>query len=367
MRATRILIGVLALGTGFSLLVALPAVAHGKPKAPSPTVLTTAVAAPFNLEVSRGTVLVADGGTATIGQIKANRTVKTLVSGVTGASGIATKGRYTAYTTTVGGPPPAPITASGLTITGPRGYRATGDTFGYETANNPDGSISYGVSNPSQCVVDQLAKLNLPASYPGVVDSHANSVAAYGNRWVVADAGANALLWVSRSGRVSTLAVLPAHPYTFTAANAAALQLDDCIVGVTYNFESVPTDVEVGKGGYLYVTTLPGGPENPALGARGKVFKVNPRTGRATVVAAGLLGATNLAISGGKIYVTELFAGRISQIKNGRVSEYLSLPGALAVEAGPGKTLYAATGITTATSSVVKIKTTGKAWQHHRR
>ncbi len=64
-----------------------------------------------------------------------------------------------------------------------------------------------------------------------------------------------------------------------TKESAAALELPDCVVGVTYAFEPVPTDVEVGKDGYLYVTTLPGGPESPALGARGS-------SGRSTRIPA---------------------------------------------------------------------------------
>ena len=89
---------------------------------------------------------------------------------------------------------------------------------------------------------------------------------------------------------------------------------------------------------------------------------MNPWNGKVKEVATGLLGATNLALSGGKIYVAELFAGRISVIKHGLVAEYLPLPGALAVEAGRGGTLYAATGIT-GPPSIVRIDT-HKGWRH---
>jgi hypothetical protein len=106
----------------------------------------------------------------------------------------------------------------------------------------------------------------------------------------------------------------------------------------------VPTDVEVGKDGYLYVTTLPGGPESPALGARGKLWKVNPYSGKAWVIASGFLGATNLAIGkNGEIYVAELFGGNISVVKHGKKSNYLPLPGVVAVETSKGGELWAAT------------------------
>ena len=129
-----------------------------------------------------------------------------------------------------------------------------------------------------------------------------------------------------------------------TKEAAAALELPDCVVGVTYAFEPVPTDVEVGKDGYLYVTTLPGGPESPALGARGKLWKVNPYSGKAWPIAKGFVSATNLAIgSKGEIYVAELFAGQISVVKRGRTSLFASLPGVVAVETSRKGALWAAT------------------------
>lgn len=49
----------------------------------------------------------------------------------------------------------------------------------------------------------------------------------------------------------------------------SGLGLDPCFVGRTYWFEPVPTDIEVGRGGQLYVPSLLGGPEGDELGARG--------------------------------------------------------------------------------------------------
>lgn len=363
MRVARILIATTAFAAGVSMVMAVPAGAHTTRTVPLPTVLTSAVGAPFNIDVRRNSVLVADGGPGLIGKVKADGSVATVVGDVTGASGLARSwdGKYLAYTHTVGGE--GGITASGVTISGPHGFRAQADTLGYELARNPDKGVSYGVDNPSQCVTDELNRVGFPVSYTGLLDSHAYSLAAYGRNFILADAGANALLRISPTGRISTLAVLPAQSTRITAEAAAALGVADCVIGVTYKFEAVPTDVEVGADGYLYVTTLPGGPEDPSLGARGKVYRVNPWNGRVKEVASGLLGATNLAISGGRIYVTELFGGRISVIRHGSVSEYLPLPGALAVEAGPDGTLYAATGIT-GPASVIRIDT-HRGWRHH--
>lgn len=365
MRVARILIATTALAAGASLIIATPAGAHTNKPLPTPTttVLTTAVGAPFNLEVRHGSILVADGGPGIIGKVKSDGTVKTIVSGAEGASGVALShgGRFLAYTHTVGGPP-AGITASGVTIEGPRAFKATADTLAYEKAKNPDKVNRYGLADPSQCTVDPNAPEGVPPlSYTGAIDSHAYSLTAFGKGFVLADAGANALLRISRTGKISTLAVLPPQPAKVTKEAAAAFGLI-CSGDVTYNFEPVPTDVEVGGDGYLYVTTLPGGPEDPSFGARGKVYRVNPWNGKVKEVASGLAGATNLAISGGKLYVAEAFAGRISVIKHGLVAEYLPLPGALAVEAGRDGTLYAATGIF-GPPSIVRIDT-HKGWRH---
>ena len=177
-------------------------------------------------------------------------------------------------------------------------------------------------------------------------------VAAYKKKFVVADAGANALWLVDRKGNISTIGVLPRHPLRISKA-AAESQGAPCLEGKTYSFEAVPT--EVGKDGWLYVTTLPGGPEDPSLGARGRVYRVNPKTGKSRLIARGFAGATNLALGKrGEIYVTELFGGKISVIKHGKVKEYVALPGALSVETGRKGNLWAGTGIT-GPNSIVKI------------
>ena len=342
------LLGALGVTAALALAPAVPASAddHHHPKPPTPVVRSDQVAAPFNLDVSRAGVLVADGGQNLVGTLARDGSITPIATDQPGASGIARSadGRRIAWTTTVTDEATFENTASGLTIRGPRGRMTHADTLAHETAHNPDSGIHYGVTNPSQCVVDAFTAAGFPVSYDGAVDSHAYSVAATRNGWVVADAGGNTLLSVSNSGRIRTLAVLPAQPLTITADMAAALGLPSCVAGVSYAFESVPTDVEVGHDGMLYVTTLPGGPESPVLGARGALWRVDPRTGHVRKVAGGFLGATNLALgSHGEIYVAELFGGRISVVRHGRVSPYLDLPGVVAVETGPRGDLWAGT------------------------
>ena len=108
--------------------------------------------------------------------------------------------------------------------------------------------------------------------------------------------------------------------------------------GSTFIAEPVPTDVEIGPGGNLYVSTLPGGPEDPSLGARGSVYKVSPWGGKVKQIATGFLGATNLAVSPwGQIYVSELFGDRVSQVVNGGPAPVASVPSPSGLEWSNGK------------------------------
>lgn len=344
---------VMAVGSlSASLLLIIPGVANAGPAPKTtwkPVVKSSALAAPFNLDIRGNTVRVADGGLNKVGRLRKDGSIATIAAKQPGASGIATSrnGQWLAFTTTVSNEETHENSASGLHLWGPMGTRIYANTHAYEAKSNPDKKYHYGVKHPSKCVSDALKAMQphpWPVSYKGGIDSHAYSVAALKNRWVVADAGANALFSVSASGKVSTLAVLPPQPYTFDKAGAAALKLPDCVIGVTYAFESVPTDVEVGRDGYLYVTTLPGGDESPALGARGKVYRVHPRTGKATVAASGFLGATNLAIGKrGEVYVAELFGGKITKLSLGKRSTLVPLPGVVAVETGSDGSVWAAT------------------------
>ena len=142
--------------------------------------------------------------------------------------------------------------------------------------------------------------------------------AQVGDVTYIADAAGNDILKYGARGGLSTVAVLPPQPVVITEAGAEANELPECVVGLTLITEPVPTDVEVGPDGKLYVTTLPGGPEDPSLGARASVYKVDPKTGKVKKVVSGLLSATGLAVGeSGKLFIAELFRGRIAQAKPG--------------------------------------------------
>lgn len=325
-----------------ALLAALPLPAqahssHHQPRSHQPQVktLSTEVIAPYSLALSRNRIYVADGGTSKVSRL-VGQSLRTIADGPTGGEvaglDISANRRYLAYTAT-----DFQSGTAGLTITGPYGHRVSADLANYEKTKNPDRRISYGVDNPSQCVKDAFAGIpdGPPVSYTGLVDSHPYAVAAsWGSSWIVADAAGNDLLRVNSRGHISTLSVLPRQPLVITKEIAGGMGLPDCAIGVTYNFEAVPTDVEVGRDGWLYVSTLAGGPEDPSLGARSSVYRVSPWTGRANKIASGLSGATDLAVGrDGQIYVAELFGGRISVIRHGTPRTYVELPSALSVEA----------------------------------
>lgn len=207
------------------------------------------------------------------------------------------------------------------------------DLRAYEVDNNPDADNEYGFLDlPEECAA--LFPAEQPASNGGLIDSHPYGALATSAGVYVADAGANAILKVGYDGMVSTVGVLPpASPVTVTAELATGAGFPPCVAGYDYTFEPVPTDVEMGPGGWLYVTTLPGGPEDPSLGARGAVYKINPANGDVRLVASGFGGATGLAVSPklGIIFVAELFGGpngtgQISAVRPGSTTPTVSVP-----------------------------------------
>ena len=349
MPRSRLLAALLATGTACTAVALAPSAASasaahsgGRHHAPTVRVLDRTVVAPFQLDVAKGTLYVADGGTATVSRLT-RAGLKTVATGPVGGevAGVAVNSSGDlAYTSSVFGEQGA--TSTSLTIKRKHGRTVTVDLLKYERRHNPDARVHYGIDNPTDCQRKAFEPLG-GASTTGVVDSHPYAVAALGrNSWVVADAGGNDLLKVDAAGRVSTLSVLPRQPSTITAAAAAGLGLPECVVGAVYNFDPVPTDVEVSGAG-LIVSLLPGGPEDPSLGARGSVYRVSARSGHVHKIAGGFLGATNVAVAPhGRIFVAELFAGRVSVIDHGRVKPYVNLPSALSLTWGSG-TLFAGT------------------------
>ncbi len=186
----------------------------------------------------------------------------------------------------------------------------------YEKRHNPDAKRRYGFLGLSKA-----CKAGLPddlKSYTGIVESHPYATEQVGDKVYVADAAGNDILSVSNSGKIRTDAVLPPTKIKATKARVKALGLPRCVTGHKFALEGVPTDVEMGPDGWLYVTSLPGGPEDGSLGAQGRVYKFDPATGKRALVAKGLVSAVNLAVApDGDVYVSQLFANSIVRIPAG--------------------------------------------------
>ncbi|MGX5715604.1 ScyD/ScyE family protein [Arthrobacter sp. MAHUQ-56] len=224
------------------------------------------------------------------------------------------------------------------------------DFADYERRHNPDGKQRYGFGDDvsAKCLAGWPAFP--PAKYKGLVDSHPYALAVKDDTAYVADAGMNAVLKVNlKDGDIDTLAVLPPRPAVIpkglvvpTDMHGGTFKVPDCVAGHKYAFEPVPTDVALGPDGKLYVTSLPGGPEGPELGARGAIFRINPADGDVDVWAEDIVTPTGLAVTGeGDIYVASLFGGEIVKFTcTGHRSQFLkvNLPADVEVK---GNNLYA--------------------------
>jgi hypothetical protein len=122
------------------------------------------------------------------------------------------------------------------------------------------------------------------------VDSNPVGLAFARGRLYVADAGGNAIDVVHPFGRVTNLAVFPNRTVPFG--------------GGLVPMQAVPTSVVSGPDGMLYVSQLTGFPF-PVGGAN--IFRVDPRTGTATVFASGFTNLMDLAFGrDGTLYALEI-------------------------------------------------------------
>lgn len=315
-------------GTAFGA----PAVANDPSAKPTPTTLVGGLVGPLSLDVTDdGTVYYSENFTGTLHRKKPGKAPTTLYQASapgTEVGAVSERNGNLRFAITMPGPSEfenGPAFLMGIGDSGKA--RRLADLRGYEETKNPDADVTYGIQGlPQDCEVPEFLQ-----SYTGIVDSHPYATIQAKGRTFIADAAGNDILKYGKSGNLSTVAVLPPQPVVITAAAAEANELPDCVVGLTFIAEPVPTDVEKGADGNLYVTTLPGGPEDPSLGSRAAVYRIDPSTGKTKKVASGLLSATGVAVgNNGTLFVAELFGGRIAKIKpGGSPTTYLKtvLPG----------------------------------------
>jgi hypothetical protein len=187
---------------------------------------------------------------------------------------------------------------------------------------------------------------------PGEVawDSDPYDVVAYRGGWAVADAGANDVLYVSATGRVSILARFP----------AVAEQVPAGVLGnptpITVEAQAVPTSVAIGPDRALYVSLLRGVPSNPGTAY---IYRVVPGQ-QPAIWARGLTTVTAIAFDRqGRLLATELNTGGLLSPP--------TVPGALVRISNNGQTvttlpvpgLYQPTGLAVSADGTVYVSNYG--------
>jgi hypothetical protein len=338
----------------FPLVACLAAAAIILPAGPAaagssehpPRTLAEGLAAPLSLAVDpEESVLVTQNFAGLLSRVNDDGTTTELYQGKEGwnVGGVEIRHGTTYFVESVGAGVGDPEALEGYlkSIDDDGDVRTIADLARYERKHNPDRDQHYGFgSDVTDKCLENWPEFP-PARYKGMVDSHPYGVAVRSGKAYVADAGANAILEVDlESGDISTLAVLPPRPTVIPESAArpveeGGLGVPGCVAGKEYAFEPVPTDVEVGPDGWLYVTSLPGGPESPELGERGAIFKVNRWSGETKLWADSILSPTGLAIAdNGDVYVASLFGGSILKFScwGDHRSEFLAVNQPAAVE-----------------------------------
>jgi len=190
----------------------------------------------------------------------------------------------------------------------------------FEAQNNPDKGAGTAVELGAE-----------PA-----IDSDPYSFVPYHGGFVVADAAGNDLLFVSRSGAISVLAVFPPIPETFPAGTLGPTQTE-AIKGTA---QAVPDSVAVGPDGALYVGELGGAPFETGTS---DVYRVVP--GHApTVYASGFTAIGDIGFDrAGRLLVLEIDQ---QGLNDAFAAKGLPSPGAIiGVHRDGSRQLLASTGL----------------------
>lgn len=260
------------------------------------TTIASGLKGPLQFDVEGSRTVVAQNFIGELDEVNPDGTLTKLAAQKNGeVAGVAINGDTVGFLSTRYSKTPASFLK---VVDGTGAVRTVANLWDYEATNNPDGGVKYGFLGLSKSCKKKLPKNQPVRPYKGIVDSHPYGLAdATDGSWYVADAAGNDILHVAADGTVSTVAVLPRQKAVVSKQAAKAFGFPRCVGGKTFAFEPVPTDVEIDGTGQLVVSLLPGGPEDPSLGARGSVVRVDPSTGDVTEVAKGFAGATNVAVA----------------------------------------------------------------------
>lgn len=306
MRARRV-------GSVVGLVVAaLAAVAAPAASAPEPvSVVATGLTSPFGLQFDGTSLFVAETFAGQVTRVRpGSGATAPVVTGLPGPAAAARVGNKLVVVTAAADDPSVPTTGDASVLVAEPGQppRVLADLEAYELANNPDGQLQFDpVTNA------QIDALSNPFD---IVEQRGSGYV------LVADAGANAVLSVGRTGKVSTFFV---PPLVTTGDCAGAENNDPEHVGC----DSVPTGLAYGRDRTLYVSTL----SSDAPG-EGRVYVLGARRAEVLEVISGLTGPTGVAVGpDGAVYVSEVFGdspagppGRIVRIAPDGTRTYAAVP-----------------------------------------
>jgi hypothetical protein len=371
---------VAVLAASLASTAAVPAVARATPAGVQETVVLGGLNAPRHLVLTRAGLVVTEAGTGgPVGTSNCATGPATEGAGTsqycTGPTGDIFTISSPGQTTPVLSELPSVIEVAIQEVTGPS---AIAYGHGREAVTiddflvNPDGSnnllpkpfaSAFGtlrlISGGKTKVVDIAAfaaahpqSASSLGTVPGEVpwDSDPYDVVAYRGGWAVADAGANDLLYVSATGRISILARFP----------AVAEQVPAGVFGnptpITVEAQAVPTSIAVGPDRALYVGLLRGVPSDPGTA---DIYRVVP--GQQPVIwASGLTSVTAIAFDRqGRLLATEFNTGGLLSPP--------TVPGALVRISNDGQTvttlpvpgLYQPTGLAVSADGTVYVSNFG--------
>jgi hypothetical protein len=287
-----------------------------------------------------------------IDQISPSGRVETLLAGLPSVSSGSSAGE-------AGGPAQARLIGGKLQVlfgdsainarTGREPYGAAGALLGELVRFSGSGrsrqiEASFGpfeaAHNPNHDAGTDVARRVEPG-----IDSNPYSFVSYHGGYAVADAGGDDLLFVSRTGKISVLAVFPTIRETAPPGVFGSSQTKT----ITAMAQAVPDSVAVGPDGALYVGELGGEPFDVG---KSSVYRILPGHA-ATVYARGLTSIGDIAFDGaGRLLVLEIDRKGLND--PALKGSGLPAPGAIVRVGGTGsQSVVASTGLEFATGIAV--------------
>lgn len=299
-----------AAALGLGLIGSAPAFAGGNHHGGPPTVVASGLDNPRQLSFTRsGDLLVAESGEGGTSSCRSGPEGGTVCFGTTGAiTKVSSRGRQSRILT---GLPSIADQSTGGSATGPSDVAAErgGLTVLIGLGGTPEvraalpaagrrmGTLVQTSNGRSYRTLADLAAWEGTNNPVEDVDSNPVGLLAENGRYVIADAGGNTVLGIGRRGGIRQLAA-------FESRLVDAPPFLGLPPGTQIPMQAVPTSVATrGDDGAYYVSQLTGFPFPKGAA---NIYRIDPRSGRTTVYAAGLTNVTDLAFRGRTLYAVQL-------------------------------------------------------------